>query len=463
MRIESTIISNLISNEEFTRKVAPHIVPAFFSDKIERTVVSEILDFFGKFNKIPTKEIVKIELNNNKTINDKELLQCAELVEGLSEESSHEDWLIDRTEKFCRDRAVFNAIMESIKVFDGTNKELSQDAIPKLLQDALAVSFDESVCHDYIDNANDRFEFYHRVEEKLPFNLDMMNKITKGGLNKKTLNVILAGPKVGKSLFMCHVAAAALLQGKNVLYISLELAEERIAERIDANLMNISMDELAVIDKEFFDKKINRITSKTHGRLKIKEFPTSSAHTGHFRALLEQLKVKQNFIADLIVIDYLNICASARMKMSSNGGTYSYVKSIAEEIRGLAVEYNVPILSATQVNREGFSSSDIEMTNTSESFGVPAVVDLFFAIIRSEELDALNQIMVKQLASRYSDPTINKRFVLGVDRAKMQLYDVESYAQHNIADSNQVVEDSPVFDNSSFGKRSRKKFDNFNY
>lgn len=463
MRIESTIISNLISNEEFTRKVAPHIVSTYFSDKIERTVVSEIIKFFGKFNKVPTKEIVKIELNNNKTINDKELLECAELVEGLSEESTHEDWLVDRTEKFCRDRAVFNAIMESIKVFDGTNKELSQDAIPKLLQDALAVSFDQHIGHNYVNDADGRFEFYHRTEEKVPFDLEMMNKITSGGLNRKSLNVILAGPKAGKSLFMCHVASSALMMNKNVLYITLELAEERIAERIDANLMNLTMDELRSVDKSFFDKRISKIAAKTRRNLIIKEYPTASAHTGHFRSLLENLKSKYEFIPDLVIIDYLSICASSRIRPGAAGGTYVLVKSIAEEIRGLATEYNIPILSAIQTTRSGFNNSDVDITDVSESFGVPATVDLMVALIRSDELDQLNQVMIKQLASRYSDPTINKKFVIGVDRSKMRLYDVESSAQENLTDSNQVIEDSPVFDNSTFGKRSKKKFDTFNY
>ena len=353
--------------------------------------------------------------------------------------------------------------MESIKVFDGTNKELSQDAIPKLLQDALAVSFDQHIGHNYVNDADGRFEFYHRTEEKVPFDLEMMNKITSGGLNRKSLNVILAGPKAGKSVFMCHVASSALMMNKNVLYITLELAEERIAERIDANLMNLTMDELRSVDKSFFDKRISKIAAKTRGNLIIKEYPTASAHTGHFRSLLENLKSKYEFIPDLVIIDYLSICASSRIRPGAAGGTYVLVKSIAEEIRGLATEYNIPILSAIQTTRSGFNNSDVDITDVSESFGVPATVDLMVALIRSDELDQLNQVMIKQLASRYSDPTINKKFVIGVDRSKMRLYDVESSAQENLTDSNQVIEDSPVFDNSTFGKRSKKKFDTFNY
>jgi archaellum biogenesis ATPase FlaH len=430
---------------------------------LDKVIVDEILAFFAKYNKLPTRDIIKIELNNRRDITDKELIEANQLVDSLRPDRTDLDWLIEKTEKFCKDRAVYNAILKSIKIIDGKDDKLSQEAIPKILADALAVSFDQHVGHDYINDAETRYEFYHRVEEKLPFDLEMMNKITAGGLSKKSLNVCLAGTGAGKSLFMCHVAASTLMQGRNVLYITMEMAEERIAERIDANLMNLSIDELKVIDKTVFDSRIAKLAAKTQGKLIVKEYPTASAHSGHFRALIEDLKAKRNFTPDIVIVDYLNICASARLKIGSSVNSYLYIKSIAEELRGLAVEYNVPILTATQTTRNGYDNSDVGLTDTSESFGLPATADLMFALIRSEQLDQLNQIMIKQLKNRYADPSRYKRFVVGVDRSKMKLFDVEECAQQGLVDSGQ--DDTPVFDNSTFGKRARRdgSFNDFKF
>ena len=459
MRIETKILVNLIHNEEFARKAAPFIVPGYFQERLEKVIVQEVLSFFGKYNKLPTRDIIKIELSNRKDINDKELTEAQRVVDTLqADRTTNHDWLIEHTEKFCKDRAVYNAILESIKIIDGKDNQHSQEAIPKILQDALSISFDQNVGHDYLADSASRFDFYHRKEEKVAFDLDLMNKITAGGLSKKSLNVCLAGTGAGKSLFMCHVAASTLMQGRNVLYITMEMAEERIAERIDANLMNLSMDELKVIDRKVFDARVAKIAGKTQGKLIVKEYPTASAHSGHFRALLEELKGKMEFTPDILIIDYLNICSSARLKMGSSVNSYLYIKSIAEELRGLAVEYNVPVLTATQVTRGGFNSSDVELTDTSESFGLPATADLMFALIRSEELDALNQIMVKQLKNRYADPSAYKRFVIGVDRSKMKLYDAEESAQEGLTDAGQE-DDVPMFDKSSFGKRARRDGD----
>lgn len=461
MRIEETILSNLIHNEDYSRKVIPFIDTSYFSDYRERIVSEEITGFFNKYNKLVSKEILSIEISNRTDITDKQLSEIEIYVDSLHQLDTNHDWLVDNTEKFCKDKAVYNAILDSIKIIDGKDDKRSQEAIPNILSEALAVSFDNSVGHDYVDDADSRYAFYHRVEEKLPFDLEMFNKITNGGLSKKTLNVILAGTGVGKSLFMCHVAAAAITQGKNVLYITLEMAEERIAERIDANLLNLTMDELRVVDKKTFDSRMKKVTSKTHGKLIVKEYPTGSAHSGHFRALLEELKIKKDFYPDLIVIDYLNICACARLKMGASVNSYTYIKTIAEELRGLAVEYGVPMLSATQTTRGGFDNSDIGLTDTSESFGLPATVDFMVALIATEELDAMNQLMVKQLKNRYNDPSKFKRFVVGVDRSKMKLYDVESSAQLNISDSGQ---DKPAFDNSKFGSRVKTEgFDGFKF
>jgi len=453
MRIETTILNNLVFNEEYSRKVLPFLDKRYFSERKEAIIYNEITNFFEKYNKPITKEILAIEVSNRKDISDKEASDFQEHITKLQHEPTNEEWLLQETETFCKKKAVYNAILDSIGIIDGKDKEKSEDAIPSLLSDALGVSFDNHVGHSYIDDADDRYEFYHRVEEKIPFDLDMLNKITKGGLSNKTLNVILAGTGVGKSLFMCHAAAANLLDNKNVLYITMEMAEERIAERVDANLLNLSMDELKVVDKEIFDNRLGKIRKKSQGRLIIKEYPTAGAHAGHFRALLEELKLKQEFSPDIIYIDYLNICSSQRLKYGANINSYTYVKTIAEELRGLAVEYDVPIMSATQTTRSGFTNSDPGLEDTSESFGLPATCDLMLALISTEELEDLGQIMVKQLKNRYNDPTYYKRFVVGVDRSKMKLYDVEISAQSNISDSGQDKDTGPVFDKSDFGKR----------
>jgi archaellum biogenesis ATPase FlaH len=462
MRIETKILSNLIHDEQYCRKVIPFIKKEYFSDRKEAVLSSEIINFFTKYNKSATKEILQIEVSNRKDLTDKELSELTEYIGAMTHEPVNEDWMLENTELFCKDKAVYNAILSSIKIIDGADKVQSKDAIPSILSDALAVSFDNHIGHDYLDDHNERFDFYHRVEEKLPFDLEMFNKITKGGLNKKTLNIVLAGTGVGKSLFMCHVGASHLVQGKNVLYITMEMAEERIAERIDANLLNLTMDELKVIDKDIYENRISKITNKTKGKLIIKEYPTAGAHSGHFRALLEELKLKREFKPDVIFIDYLNICASQRMKQGANVNSYTYVKAIAEELRGLAVEYNVPIVSATQTTRSGFTNSDPGLEDTSESFGLPATADLMFALVSNEELEGLNQIIVKQLKNRYNDPSFYKRFVIGVDRAKMKLYDVEASAQVGLADAGQ--DDEPAFDKSSFGRRQKaESFEGFKF
>ena len=464
MRIEEQILSNLIHNEDYCRKVIPFINTSYFSDFKERMIVEEITAFFNKYNKPISSDILTIELSNRSDITDKQLSDVITSVGALPTEEANQDWLIEHTEKFCKDKAVYNAILESIKIIDGKDDKRTQESIPHILSEALAVSFDNHVGHDYLDDAQDRFDFYHRVEEKLEFDLDLFNKITKGGFSKKTLNVILAGTGVGKSLFMCHVAASTLMQGKNVLYITMEMAEERIAERIDANLLNLTMDELKVIDRKVFNTRLDKIAKKTQGKLIVKEYPTAGAHSGHFRALLEELKIKKDFMPDLIVIDYLNICASARLKMGANVNSYTYVKTIAEELRGLAVEYNVPMLSATQTTRGGFDNTDVGLQDTSESFGLPATVDFMCALISTEELEEMNQLMVKQLKNRYNDPSYFKRFVIGVDRSKMKLYNVEVSAQNNISDSGQDRDDGPAFDKTSSGGRIKSEtFDGFKF
>ena len=451
MRIENSIISNLIHNEDYIRQVLPFLNKRYFSDRKEAIIFEEINNFFNKYNKPITKEILNIELSNRTDISDKDYKDFSDYVNQIEQQDTNSDWLLNETESFCKKKAVYNAILDSIGIIDGKDKQKSEDAIPSLLSDALAVSFDNHIGHNYIDDSDDRYEFYHRVEEKIPFDLDMLNKITKGGLSNKTLNVVLAGTGVGKSLFMCHAAAANLMDNKNVLYITMEMAEERIAERIDANLLNLSMDELKVVDKQIYDKRLGKVKESSRGRLIIKEYPTAGAHAGHFRALLEELHLKQDFTPDIIYIDYLNICSSQRLRYGANVNSYTYVKTIAEELRGLAVEYDVPIMSATQTTRSGFTNSDPGLEDTSESFGLPATVDLMFALISTEELEELGQIMVKQLKNRYADPSYYKRFVIGVDRAKMKLYDVEISAQKNISDNGQ--DDGPVFDKSDFGKR----------
>ena len=453
MRIEQQILSNLIHNEHYCRKVIPFIKQEYFAERKESVIVRQITDFFNKYNKPLSPEILAIEVSNSKGLTDKEVGEVGEYIKTLVNAPVNEDWLMESTEKFCKDRAVYLAIMGSIKIFEGKDPMHNKDAIPSLLSDALAVSFDSHVGHDYLDDFESRYEFYHRVEEKIAFDLDMFNKITKGGLSKKTLNIALAGTGVGKSLFMCHVGAACLTQGKNVLYITMEMAEERIAERIDANLLNLTMDELKVVDKDIYESRIDKIRKKTQGKLIVKEYPTASAHAGHFRALLEELKLKREFSPDIIMIDYLNICSSQRMKQGANINSYTYVKAIAEELRGLAVEYNVPILSATQTTRSGYTNSDPGLEDTSESFGLPATADFMFALVSNEELEQLNQIIVKQLKNRYNDPGYYKRFVVGIDRSKMKLYDVEASAQEGLSDAGHSKDDKPLFDKSGFGSR----------
>ena len=465
MRIEQQILSNLIYDEHYCRKVIPFVKQEYFGDRKESVIAKQIIDFFNKYNKTLTPEILAIEVSNAKGVTDKEVADIGEFINTLKPNPDvNKDWLVENTEKFCKDRAVYLAIMQSIKIFEGKDPIHNQDAIPSLLSDALAVSFDSHIGHDYIEDFAERFEFYHRIEEKIPFDLDMFNKITKGGLSRKTLNIALAGTGVGKSLFMCHVGAACLNQGNNVLYITMEMAEERIAERIDANLLNLSMDELKVVDKDIFESRIEKLKKKTQGKLIVKEYPTASAHAGHFRALLEELKLKREFIPDIVFIDYLNICSSQRMKAGANVNSYTFVKAIAEELRGLAVEYNVPIVSATQTTRSGFANSDPGLEDTSESFGLPATADFMFALVSSEELENLNQIIVKQLKNRYNDPSFYKRFVIGIDRAKMKLYDVEASAQTGLSDAGQDDDDIPMFDKSTFGRRQKaESFEGFKF
>ena len=457
--IERTTLSELVGNEQYARKVLPFIKSEYFSDRTERIVFEEIQKFVEKYNALPTKSTLEIEIDTRRDLNETDISRILEIVKSLkADKEINYEWLVETTEKWCKDRAVYNAIVEGISIIDGKDKARGADSIPSILTEALAVGFDNHVGHDYLEDHESRFDYYHTVEEKIPFDLEFFNRITKGGLPPKTLNIALAGTGVGKSLFMCHVAANCLSQGKNVLYITLEMAEERIAERIDANLMNISMEDLHDLPKQMFESKINKIIKSTSGKLIVKEYPTASAHSGHFRGLIKELAIKKTFKPDIIFIDYLNICSSSRFKGNANVGSYFYIKSIAEELRGLAVETNVPIMSATQTTRSGFSNSDVGLEDTSESFGLPATADLMFALISNEELDELNQIAVKQLKNRYNDPSVNKRFVVGIDRSKMRLYDIDFSEQDNLADSNQTPDkddfDQPVFDKSNFGNRS---------
>lgn len=435
MRIETTIFKNLFYNEDFMRKVFPFLKPEYFYSKKDSIIFDEIKTFIDKYNQTPTIEVVKLGLKDRRNVSDDDIEEVEKELQEIyddKENTSKQDWLIDKTEKFCQEKAVYNAVSSSISILDGKDKQHDKGIIPKLLQDALAVTFDSSVGHDYLENVDERYDFYHRKEQKLAFDIDLLNKITKGGIAPKTLTIVLAGTGVGKSLFMCHCAAANLVLGKNVLYITMEMAEERIAQRIDANLLNVTVDDLMELPKEIYEKKVQKIKDKTVGRLIVKEYPTASASAHNFRALINELNLKKNFIPDIIYIDYLNICASARIKPGASVNSYTYVKAIAEELRGLGVEFNVPIVSATQTTRGGFTNSDPGLEDTSESFGLPATADLMFALISSEELEKLNQIMVKQLKNRYSDPNYNKRFVVGIDRAKMKLYDVEEKAQSEI-------------------------------
>jgi len=439
-KVEFLILRNLLHNEEYIRKVIPFVKAEYFEDTNQRIVFEEILKFVEEYNQPATSEVLCIETEKRKDINDTSFKEITHLIGCLEDVPTEFNWLIDTTEKWCRDRAIYLALMESIHIADGDDEKKNRDSIPTILSDALAVSFDTHVGHDYLLDYEKRYESYHRKEEKIEFDLEYFNKVTKGGLPNKTLNIALAGTGVGKSLFMCHVASSALLQGRNVLYITLEMAEERIAERIDANLLNVPIQDISELPKSMFESKVNNLAKKTQGTLIIKEYPTASAHAGHFKSLLNELALKKSFRPDIIFIDYLNICSSSRFRGGSNVNSYTLVKSIAEELRGLAVEFNVPIVSATQTTRSGYGSSDVELTDTSESFGLPATADLMFALISTEELEELGQILVKQLKNRYNDPTIHKRFVVGIDRAKMRLYDCEQKAQEDILDNGKEEE-----------------------
>ena len=455
-RLEHSILKNLIYNDSYCRKVLPFISADYFSDDTEKVVFKEVNEFVNKYKSLPTHEALVINFTESKSLTETQVRTSVNLLNEIHEhreDPSEEQWLIEQTEKFCQDKAIYNAIMESVSILDDKNHKTSKGEIPKLLSDALGVSFDSHIGHDYINDAEERFEFYHRVEERVRFDLDFFNKITKGGLPVKTLNIALAGTGVGKSLFMCHVAASCISQGRNVLYITLEMAEERIAERIDANLLNIDIQELHTISKQDYDRKFEVLRNKTQGKLIIKEYPTASASTLHFRSLLQDLHLKKNFKPEIIFVDYLNICSSARMKPGNSVNSYTYIKAIAEELRGLAVEFAVPIVSATQTTRSGFTNSDPGLEDTSESFGLPATADFMFALITTEELEQLGQIMVKQLKNRYSDPNNYKRFVIGIDRSKMKLYDAEPDAQNGIIDSGTDIPDKPI---NTFGNRERK-------
>ena len=439
-RIEKVILRNLVYNEEYLRKVIPFIEPDYFNERNERVVFEHITKYVAEYNNLITKEVLLIEIEDRRDITQEEVKNINGTINELEDIECDLEWLSDTTEKWCRDRAIYLALMESIKIADGQDDKQNRDAIPTIISDALSVSFNRNVGHDYLEDYEERYELYNKKESRIQFDLEYFNKITKGGIPNKTLNIALAGTGVGKSLFMCHHASSVLLEGKNVLYITLEMAEEKIAERIDANLLNVNIQEITDLPKPIFESKVTSLAKKTQGSLIIKEYPTASAHSGHFKALLNELALKKSFKPDIIFIDYLNICASSRYKAGSNVNSYSYIKAIAEELRGLAVEANVPIFSATQTTRSGFASSDVDLTDTSESFGLPATADLMFALISTEELEGLGQIMVKQLKNRYNDPTYNRRFVIGVDRAKMRLYDCEQAAQDDLLDSGQEVE-----------------------
>ena len=456
-KVETTILRNLLFNNEYCRKVLPFIKSEYFENLHEKVVFEEICKFIVAYEELATKEVLLIETEKRTDITEDTYKTICDYVSKLDDGHADLEWVSDTTEKWCRDRAIYLALMESIKIADGQDEKKNRDAIPSILQEALAVGFDNNVGHDYLNDFEKRFEFYHKKQERISFDLDYFNKITKGGIPNKTLNIALAGTGVGKSLFMCHVAASVLLQGKNVLYITLEMSEEKIAERIDANLLNINIKDIETLPKIMFESKVNSIAKKTQGTLIIKEYPTASAHSGHFRALLNELQLKKSFRPDIIFVDYLNICASSRYKGNISVNSYSYIKSIAEELRGLAVEANVPIVSATQTTRSGSTNSDPDLTDTSESFGLPATADLMFALISTEELEQLGQIMVKQLKNRYNDPTMNKRFVVGIDRAKMRLYDVEQNAQKDILDSGK--EEEYTYDEN----QNQSKFSGFKF
>ena len=461
MRLETTILKNLIYNEEYTRKVLPFLSVNYFQEREDKILYEKIAEYINQYNALPTQEALAIELDKS-PIKDEEFQNSLKLLESITNENDEANisWLLDSTEKFCQDRAIYNAVVESISILDEKGRNTrDKGSIPDILSDALSVSFDPHVGHDYFLDADERYKFYHRIEEKIPWDLEFFNRITKGGLSNKTLNIALAGTGVGKSLFMCHVAASCLSQNYNVLYITLEMAEERIAERVDANLLNISIDDLQKIPKDLYDKKIDKLKQTIKGKLIVKEYPTAAANVNHFRALLNELNLKKSFVPNIILIDYINICTSSRIKPGSNVNSYTYIKSIAEELRGLAVENAIPILSATQTTRSGFTNTDIGLEDTSESFGLPATADFMFAIISTEQMEELNQIMIKQLKNRYSDPTSNRKFVIGIDRSKMKLYDVEQFAQNELVDTGQ--DDEPAFDKATGGKYKNLKFEGF--
>ena len=460
MRLETTILKNLIYNEEYTRKVLPFLSVNYFQEREDKILYEKINEYINQYNALPTQEALAIELDKS-PLKDEEFQNSLKLLESITNENDEANisWLLDSTEKFCQDRAIYNAVVESISILDEKGRNTrDKGSIPDILSDALSVSFDPHVGHDYLLDAEERYEFYHRIEEKIPWDLEFFNRITKGGLSNKTLNIALAGTGVGKSLFMCHVAASCLSQNYNVLYITLEMAEEKIAERVDANLLNISIDDLQKIPKDLYDKKIDKLKQTIKGKLIVKEYPTAAANVNHFRALLNELNLKRSFVPNIILIDYINICTSSRIKPGSNVNSYTYIKSIAEELRGLAVENAIPILSATQTTRSGFTNTDIGLEDTSESFGLPATADFMFAIISTEQMEELNQIMIKQLKNRYSDPTSNRKFVIGIDRSKMKLYDVEQFAQNELVDTGQ--DDEPAFDKATAGgKYKNLKFE----
>ena len=457
--IENTILRNLLYNEEYSRKVIPFLKEEYFTDPVQKITYEEITSFITNYNTQITVEALLIEVSNRKDLTEEILKNLQMLITNLEDSPADQQWLLDTTEKWCRDKAIYLALMESIGIADGNDDTKNRDAIPSILSEALAVSFDNNIGHDYFANADERFDFYHKKEDKIPFDLEYFNKITKGGLVNKSLNVALAGTGVGKSLFMCHMASACLLNGRSVLYITMEMAEEKIAERIDANLLNVPIQEIGELPKVMFDSKVTKLAQKTQGALIIKEYPTAGAHSGHFKALLNELALKKSFRPDIIFIDYLNICASSRYRQSGTVNSYSYIKSIAEELRGLAVEANVPIVSATQTTRSGYGSSDVDLTDTSESFGLPATADLMFALISTDELEELGQIMVKQLKNRYNDLSVNKRFIVGIDRAKMRLYDCEQSAQEDVLDSGGEYE----FEDDDKKQSRREKFGSFKF
>ena len=458
-RVELLVLNNLLYNERYTRKVIPFIKEEYFEQNREKIIFQEIFSFIDKYSKVINKESLLIEVENRTDINEETFKEVVQCINTFEETDLNEDWLMDTTEKWCRDRAIYLALMDAIQIADGNDEKRNRDAIPSILSDALSVSFNSQVGHDYLEDYEERYEFYHQKEEKIPFDLEYFNKITKGGLPNKTLNVALAGTGVGKSLFMCHMASASLSQGKNVLYITCEMAEEKIAERIDANLLNVPIQQLTELPKSMFENKVTKLAEKTQGSLIIKEYPTASAHVGHFRALLNELAIKKSFRPDIIFIDYLNICASSRYRTSGTVNSYSYIKAIAEELRGLAVEAEVPIVSATQTTRSGYGSTDVDITDTSESFGLPATADLMFALISTEELESLGQIMVKQLKNRYNDLNVNKRFVVGIDRGKMRLYDCEQTAQDDMIDNMGESE----YNNEEEQKSLKSKFGGFKF